>query len=201
MWYHIPTMKVTRHLIDELRELKKIWWKNEILMWWITRVFKKWIGNNNQQKSSKVFVGLCSSLQMLYALLQVSVLPGNVLAVVMSKPHAFKYRSGQYIFLKCPAISPFEWYLFCLWADSAALLRKNILILSGVCEKQNNDRHPFSITSAPGDDHLSVHIRTVGDWTQELRRVFTEVNNSKSVIGRAKFSDSGVVYQKRYLLK
>jgi len=35
------------------------------------------------------------------------------------------------------------------------------------------DRHPFSITSAPGDDYLSVHIRQLGDWTQELRRVFS----------------------------
>lgn len=41
--------------------------------------------------------------------LQVSVLPGNVLTVVMSKPPGFRYKSGQYIFLKCPAISPFEW--------------------------------------------------------------------------------------------
>ncbi|CAK9159247.1 unnamed protein product [Ilex paraguariensis] len=47
--------------------------------------------------------------------------------------------------------------------------------------------HPFSITSAPGDNYLSVHIRTVGDWTQELKRVFTEDNGSTCVIGRAKF--------------
>ncbi|KAF5181590.1 Respiratory burst oxidase-like protein [Thalictrum thalictroides] len=35
--------------------------------------------------------------------------------------------------------------------------------------------HPFSITSAPGDDYLSVHIRTLGDWTTELRNRFQEV--------------------------
>ncbi|KAJ8629168.1 hypothetical protein MRB53_022491 [Persea americana] len=35
--------------------------------------------------------------------------------------------------------------------------------------------HPFSITSAPGDDYLSVHIRTSGDWTSELRKKFAEV--------------------------
>lgn len=35
-------------------------------------------------------------------------------------------------------------------------------------------RHPFSITSAPGDDYLSIHIRQLGDWTQELKRVFSE---------------------------
>jgi len=33
-------------------------------------------------------------------------------------------------------------------------------------------RHPFSITSAPGDDYLSIHVRQLGDWTRELKRVF-----------------------------
>ena len=37
------------------------------------------------------------------------------------------------------------------------------------------NRHPFSITSAPGDDYLSVHIRTLGDWTRQLKTVFSEV--------------------------
>ncbi|KAL5581133.1 hypothetical protein UlMin_013575 [Ulmus minor] len=66
---------------------------------------------------------------------------GNVLALYMSKPPGFKYRSGMYLFVKCPDISSFEW-------------------------------HPFSITSAPGDDYLSVHIRTLGDWTEELKNRF-----------------------------
>ncbi|KAL9672554.1 hypothetical protein QQ045_028805 [Rhodiola kirilowii] len=66
---------------------------------------------------------------------------GNVLALYMTKPPGFKYKSGMYIFVKCPDISNFEW-------------------------------HPFSITSAPGDDFLSVHIRTLGDWTTELKNRF-----------------------------
>ncbi|MBN3324857.1 CY24B protein, partial [Atractosteus spatula] len=28
--------------------------------------------------------------------------------------------------------------------------------------------HPFTLTSAPEEDHFSVHIRIVGDWTQKL---------------------------------
>ncbi|KAI6670682.1 hypothetical protein NL676_005567 [Syzygium grande] len=77
-------------------------------------------------------------------ILKVAVYPGNVLALHMSKPHGFKYRSGQYMFVNCSAVSPFEW-------------------------------HPFSITSSPGDDYLSVHIRTLGDWTRQLKTVFSEV--------------------------
>ncbi|KAM7259371.1 hypothetical protein ACFE04_015112 [Oxalis oulophora] len=76
-------------------------------------------------------------------LLKVAIYPGNVLTLQMSKPPQFRYKSGQYMFVQCPAVSPFEW-------------------------------HPFSITSAPGDDYLSIHIRQLGDWTQELKRVFSE---------------------------
>ncbi|PKA52092.1 Respiratory burst oxidase like protein E [Apostasia shenzhenica] len=88
----------------------------------------------------------------------VSLLPGNVLTVIMSKPQGFRYRSGQYIFLQCPTISPFEW-------------------------------HPFSITSAPGDSYLSVHIRTNGDWTQELKRMFLEKYFSNSSPKTAKLGE------------
>ncbi|KAA8520882.1 hypothetical protein F0562_011555 [Nyssa sinensis] len=76
-------------------------------------------------------------------LIKVAIYPGNVLTLQMSKPPQFRYKSGQYMFVQCPAVSPFEW-------------------------------HPFSITSAPGDDFLSIHIRQLGDWTQELKRVFSE---------------------------
>ncbi|XP_012448360.1 respiratory burst oxidase homolog protein D [Gossypium raimondii] len=77
-------------------------------------------------------------------ILKVAVYPGNVLSLHMSKPQGFKYKSGQYMFVNCSAVSSFEW-------------------------------HPFSITSAPGDDYLSVHIRTLGDWTRQLKTVFSEV--------------------------
>ncbi|KAH7516835.1 hypothetical protein FEM48_Zijuj10G0177100 [Ziziphus jujuba var. spinosa] len=77
-------------------------------------------------------------------MLKVAVYPGNVLALHMTKPQGFRYKSGQYMFVNCAAVSPFEW-------------------------------HPFSITSSPGDDYLSVHIRTLGDWTGQLKTVFSEV--------------------------
>ncbi|MED6198597.1 hypothetical protein PIB30_067948, partial [Stylosanthes scabra] len=91
-------------------------------------------------------------------ILKVAVYPGNVLALHMSKPQGFRYKSGQYMFVNCAAVSPFEW-------------------------------HPFSITSAPEDNYLSVHIRTLGDWTRSLRTKFSQVcqppNNGKSGLLRA----------------
>ncbi|KAL5712996.1 hypothetical protein ACHQM5_015115 [Ranunculus cassubicifolius] len=45
-------------------------------------------------------------------ILKAAVYPGNVVELQMSKPEKFNYRSGQYIFVKCPSISPFEWHPF-----------------------------------------------------------------------------------------
>lgn len=41
---------------------------------------------------------------------KVAVYPGNVLAIHLSRPQNFKYKSGQYMFVNCAAVSPFEWY-------------------------------------------------------------------------------------------
>ncbi|KAK1436764.1 hypothetical protein QVD17_02546 [Tagetes erecta] len=77
-----------------------------------------------------------------------AVYPGNVLTLQMSKPQGFKYKSGQYMFIKYADVSPFEW-------------------------------HPFSITSAPSDDYLSVHIRGLGDWTNQIINTFKDVYDLK----------------------
>ncbi|PIA63199.1 hypothetical protein AQUCO_00200899v1 [Aquilegia coerulea] len=38
--------------------------------------------------------------------------------------------------------------------------------------------HPFSLTSAPEDDHLGVHIRTLGDWSYQIYSLFQETQIS-----------------------
>ncbi|TVU00335.1 hypothetical protein EJB05_54230, partial [Eragrostis curvula] len=75
---------------------------------------------------------------------KVAVYPNKLLTLQFSKPEGFRYKSGQYIFINCASVSPFEW-------------------------------HPFSITSAPQDSYLSVHIRSLGDWTGDLNKLFSEV--------------------------
>ena len=42
--------------------------------------------------------------------IQAAIYPGNVLSIYMKKPPSFKYKSGMYLFVKCPDVSPFEWY-------------------------------------------------------------------------------------------
>ncbi|TKY55030.1 Respiratory burst oxidase-like protein F [Spatholobus suberectus] len=40
--------------------------------------------------------------------------------------------------------------------------------------------HPFSVTSGPQDDYLSVHIRTLGDWSYQIYDLFQEAVLSRS---------------------
>jgi hypothetical protein len=47
----------------------------------------------------------------------------------------------------------------------------------------NCRRHPFCITSAPQDNYLSVHIRTLGDWTCDLKNAFSKVRYTSTAIG------------------
>ncbi|CAL9769483.1 unnamed protein product [Musa acuminata subsp. burmannicoides] len=88
------------------------------------------------------------------SIVKAAIYPGNVLSIHMRKPPGFRYKSGMYLFVKCPDVSPFEW-------------------------------HPFSITSAPDDEHLSVHIRTLGDWTTELRNLFGKVCQAQVTLKKA----------------
>lgn len=39
-----------------------------------------------------------------------------------------------------------------------------------------NEYHPFTLSSAPHEENLSVHIRAVGPWTMNLRRIYDPVN-------------------------
>jgi predicted ferric reductase/Ca2+-binding EF-hand superfamily protein len=57
----------------------------------------------------------------------------------LARPSNFTYKPGDYVFLRLPEVARHEW-------------------------------HPFTLTSAPEQpDLLTVHIRTVGDWTRTVR--------------------------------
>lgn len=39
-----------------------------------------------------------------------------------------------------------------------------------------NEYHPFTLSSAPHEENLSLHIRAVGPWTTNLRKVYDPNN-------------------------
>jgi hypothetical protein len=65
-------------------------------------LISKWhMLNVDHQHANYIYVFVSS--------MQAAIYPGNVLALNMTKPPGFNYKSGMYIFLQCPEISPFEW--------------------------------------------------------------------------------------------
>ena len=39
-----------------------------------------------------------------------------------------------------------------------------------------NEYHPFTLTSAPQEETLKLHIRAVGPWTKELRKTYADAD-------------------------
>ena len=71
------------------------------------------------------------------------LLPSKVINLVIKRPFHFCYRPGDYVFINIPAIAKYEW-------------------------------HPFTLSSAPESDtdHIGLHIRAVGQWTNRLLNFF-----------------------------
>ncbi len=71
-------------------------------------------------------------------------LPGGTIELRFHRPAGFTFQPGDYIYLRIPRVSRME-------------------------------THPFTISSNPEEkEYLSVHIRTLGNWTKAVSRLFTD---------------------------
>ncbi len=64
--------------------------------------------------------------------------------MIITRPPNFKFRSGDYLYIKIPRIARYEWHPFTI--SSAPELK----------------------------DELWLHIRTLGNWTNKLYEFFDE---------------------------
>jgi len=106
---------------------------------------------------------LLSGRQSLYlSLLQVKLLPRDVVGLTFELPQGFAYQAGQYILLG--------------W---------------------NGEWHPFTLTSAPEERCISVHIRSPNslDWCSALRRRLTEEAPAKASGKETKAAKAGLVIE------
>ncbi|KAL0460645.1 UNVERIFIED_CONTAM: putative respiratory burst oxidaseprotein H [Sesamum latifolium] len=94
---------------------------------------------------------------------------------------AFDYHQPTYLGVvgTIPGITGILMMILMLFSFTLAThsFRRNVVKLPGAFHNLagfNSFWHPFSITSAPDDDYLSVHIRTLGDWTSELKNRFAK---------------------------
>jgi predicted ferric reductase/Ca2+-binding EF-hand superfamily protein len=86
------------------------------------------------------------------------VLASRVTKLSFPAPKGWTHRAGDYLFLKLPAIARAEW-------------------------------HPFTISSAPervgqvgqGGDELTVHVRSLGNWTKALHELARERSRQPGV--------------------
>jgi NADPH oxidase 5 len=76
-------------------------------------------------------------------LLEARILPSGVTRLDIARPHGFAYRSGDYVFIRIPAISRHEWHPFTLTSAP-------------------EDPH-----------RLTVHVRSLGNWTGALHDYFS----------------------------
>ncbi|MBV7338833.1 hypothetical protein KFU94_63560 [Chloroflexi bacterium TSY] len=72
------------------------------------------------------------------------LLPSKVLGLEVERPQNFNYRPGDYLYLRCPEVSRYEWHPF--------------TISSAPEDKET----------------LSVHIRAVGSWTGAIHELFQQ---------------------------
>ena len=92
-------------------------------------------------------------------------LPGDVVYMQVLKPPNWKHKPGQYIFLQVCMHACVAWGAAC--ANSPACLSCQLPFISKF------EWHPFTISSAPEDEHIGLHIRVAGDWTGDLHRYVT----------------------------
>uniref|UniRef100_A0A915PEP6 NAD(P)H oxidase (H2O2-forming) n=1 Tax=Setaria digitata TaxID=48799 RepID=A0A915PEP6_9BILA len=69
-----------------------------------------------------------------------AILPSDIIYIQFKRPHSFRFRSGQWVRISCPAFS-------CTF----------------------NELHAFSLASAPQASTLELYIKAVGPWTWNLR--------------------------------
>ncbi|KAK4687326.1 hypothetical protein P7C73_g2784, partial [Tremellales sp. Uapishka_1] len=80
--------------------------------------------------------------------------PSGAMELRFVKP-SFKYKAGQWLFINCPEVSRWQWHP----------VRR---LFPGSKRSPAYKVHQFTISSAPEDPFVSVHIRQVGDFTKAL---------------------------------
>lgn len=62
----------------------------------------------------------------------------------------------------------------CLKRPASFVYRSGQWARLKILQVSKKEWHPFTISSAPGEDHLGFHIRSVGPWTRKMRLVFQD---------------------------
>ena len=94
-------------------------------------------------------------------ILETELLPSDVVKVKFYRPPNMKVLSGQWIRFSCTGIPPL------MRNSTNAVFTYAIFFFSLAIEPE--EFHSFTLTSAPHEDFLSVHIKSIGPFTWRLR--------------------------------
>lgn len=97
---------------------------------------------------------------------QAEILPSNVIALTIERPPTFVYRVRHTLCLLTLEVR--------LTACTVCVLQQSGQYLQVCCPALSGEYHPFTITSAPHERDLSIHIRGVGDWTNSLIELYKD---------------------------
>jgi hypothetical protein len=94
--------------------------------------------------------------------------------LVITRPPNFKFKSGDYIFIRIPSITRYEWHPFTI------------------------------SSSPDLTDYLWLHVRSLGNWTKKLNEYCSEfaMNNlNKCVMKKPSFRNNGTLKKKTKLIR
>ncbi|XP_069766258.1 NADPH oxidase 5 [Narcine bancroftii] len=104
--------------------------------------FWKWFVASGFLFLMEKIVGITVSHIGATQIVEVNLLPSKVTHLVIKRSTFFHYKPGDYVYLNIPEIAKYEW-------------------------------HPFTISSAPEQqDTIWLHIRSLGQWTNQLYEYF-----------------------------
>lgn len=82
------------------------------------------------------------------------------------------YRQARDVHILCAELLPGKVLALKLSKPKGFEYESGMYVYVNCPRLAKSEWHPFSLTSAPGADHLSLHIRVAGDWTEELYNRF-----------------------------
>ena len=101
-----------------------------------------------------------------------TILPSSVTGLVVERPAKFNFNAGDWVFVKIPAVAAHEWHPF---------------TISSAPEVDPSNSSPVSIPLVftfflQVDGQFTLHIRSVGGWTNRLHKLIKEEYEKKAEI-------------------
>ena len=116
--------------------------------------------------------------------LETELLPSDVIKITFYRPPNFDFRSGQWVRVCCESMGQTGKQIFCR-SDPTYFFKETLTFFN------HSEYHSLSITSAPHEKALTLHIKARGPWTWRLRHFFDpKCSTNAAAVAKKKVADS-----------